>query len=414
MISDSNFWYINGLMALVAILIYGQGLNEYKVSPEDNCTRHRYEVFARNYFHSFGVGLGFYLSLQVAVQSVYYTTGIKNYYVQDALANLIMQFGIVSMLAYNDPLPGHLDIWDFFSPFREFTAGVVAFLQRRLTPNLDVKNSRDSLLASVFSQLSSRKFRYILDLILSGGNYFPRRELLSWGAWREDRMITQDPRRIIFDNKAFKQFYGMFKSDVEVAIQKIKIAHYCSTWVAQPMLTAIHIVGGVIALIVDVLQIMKDECLDDIMKSNKLDELLLFYRDELKKDEVNVAIYSQHGEEKSAEVSPDVPVVLPTRLDSPRTLCLKINPHYLDVPDEQERVILHSPAASAEVKDDFIKDEGDSDPEEDGIVVAVPVRRSSLVDNGLWGLRKLDNVMRQLKEGQLNVPHQTSAVVYRK
>jgi hypothetical protein len=425
MLSDDNYFYASWAATLIAILIYGQGFNEYKVSPEDNCTRHRYGVFARNYFHSFGVGLGYYLCLQAAVQATYLTTGVKNYFVQDAFANLLMQFGVVSMLAYNDPLPGNINIWDIFSPLREVTSGIVTFLQRRLIPNMENKKSRDSVIARVYAALSSRTFRYGVELILSGGNYYPRLELLTWGAWRENKNITQDPRRVIFDNQAFKQFYDLFKDAIEIAIQKIKIAHYCSTWLAQPLLTAMRTPGGVMALIVDVLQIMKDECLDDIMKSNKLDELLLFYRQELKKNEVMVTIHPQKEEAKSGaavveeekeEANASVPP--PRRREQPKALSMNQAPHYFSAPPEYVEGVMMYSSSSPTLRDHFIKqaelDDQAEDP--DGFTVVIgqnlkPVKTTSLVAQGLWGLRKVKNIVQQTAAGTLSRPHEANALV---
>jgi hypothetical protein len=414
MISEDNYFYLSWASTLVGILIYGQGLNEYKVSPEDNCTRHRYEVFARNYFHSLGVGLGLHLGTQAAVHSIYYATGIKSYYVQDAFFNVLMQFGVVSMLAFNDPLTGNLRIWDLFAIPREMTSSVVAFLQRRFTPNMEKKESRDSVIAYVYQILSSRKCRYFVDLILSGGDYFPRRELLTWGAWRKEKSLTQDPRRVIFDNKAFKQFYDMFKSDIEVAIQKIKIAHYCSTWMSQPLLTAMRAPGGLMALIVDVLQIMKDECLDDIMKSNKLDELLLFYRQELMKDEVIVTIPAAAKEPRVKDVSAEVneeekEAVVPVRTEKANVFSMNIDADYYSPPQPfVESVIMHLSPAPV---DNFMPSPEEDDKDEFMLVDGRTQRRPSLIEQGLFGLKKLTKVVKQVSAGELNAKHASNSVV---
>ncbi len=407
MLSENNYFYLSWASTLVGILIYGQGLNEYKVSPEDNCTRHRYEVFARNYLHSFGVGLGLQLSTQAAVQSIYYATGVKSYYVQDAMFNLLMQFGVVSMLAFNDPLPGNLKIWDLFTIPRELTSGFVNLLQRRFSPNMEKKESRDSMIDYVYQMLSSSQFRYVVNLILSGGDYFPKRELLTWGAWREEKNLTHDPRRIIFDNQAFKQFYDMFKSDIEVAVQKIKIAHYCSTWMSQPLLTAMRIPGGFMALIVDVLQIMKDECLDEIIKSNKLDELLLFYRQELLKDEVIVTIPAADVAPRSEEVDEEKKLVVAhVRPDQASAFSMTVNPdHYSPPLPLVETVILHS---SPEPLDNFMPPP-EEDVDEFTLVGAHKKRKTSLFKQGFFGVRKLANVIRQA--GELNVNHKSNCVV---
>jgi hypothetical protein len=230
--------------------------------------------------------------LHMLIKIITLTLGVESFFIKDALANMLMQMGIVSMLAFNTPLPGDKKIpWDLFRIPRELLRGLCNLLRWAITHfELIDTSSNDGLLLKVYEMLASDNFRFAVDLIFSDGNFNPRAELLSIN--HSNKVITEDPRKVLFKLRPFKLFYQYYAEDLQAVVTGIKKTHNISSYVPAPLLWLPY--TGALSIIADVLSIMKKDVLTDLLKKKKLEELLAFYdfafrHAEVTADEVTVS-----------------------------------------------------------------------------------------------------------------------------
>lgn len=113
-------------------LLYGQSLMEYKLSAIGMCTKHRYEVLAKNNAYAVGMGLSLILPLELSYfvldMLFQYTLGVKidqpliilwwlkisGSLIYDAVFCALYQHYIMVALLIDKPLPGETVGWDFF------------------------------------------------------------------------------------------------------------------------------------------------------------------------------------------------------------------------------------------------------------------------------------------------------------
>jgi hypothetical protein len=388
-ITPATLFYANLFMIPASILIYGQSFNEYKVATENHCTRHRYIEFARHKAHSFGVGLAFFSTWKLLAKMLFTVTGVDNYFVQDALLNLMMQFGAVSMLAFNDALPGkQLRPWDVFKPTRKLTRGLIAWFRLAYKDEPLPEDEDVSALSQLFSVLGSQEFRVAVNMIFSGSEYFPRSNLLSSHIMDANKQLCADPRQVFFEMQSFKLFLKHYKADIEGIIPWLNSFHYYSSWVPTDLLAMLP-VPGFMALLVDVLELMKNESLTDIIKSRKLDEFLLFYRKELEPDESTVTLFHHDEVEEMLHDNfspPQLRVGLLTRETSRLDLNLQ-NSHF----DGHEQALpSETPAAI---------DDGDAEFYQVGVLDVLKPRPNSSVllrksakalkETSMWGKKRI-------------------------
>lgn len=309
-LSLDTYSYFDIPMQMIAIWLYGQCFNELKVSTDGSCTRHRYLEFARNKAHSFGLGLAYYLTLHTLIRAVYLTTEVDNFFTRDALSNLLMQFVTVSMLIHNDRLPGKKDFpWDWFYWPREVTLKIVNTLQYLFQRHPDDKEKRNNVLINIQSVLLSQYFGYGIDLIFSGTDLYPRPELLEMKKGLFLLSEVQDPRRVLLNIPSFHRLIRLYKKDIEIVIEKLKGVHKNSTWVPKWLVSCMSNpflpLPGIIALIIDVLQLMKDENWEALIKHHELELFVALYHKPL---DVSEAIVQSVTEQAGEIIVNDQPV----------------------------------------------------------------------------------------------------------
>jgi hypothetical protein len=303
-LSSANFYFIEKPAMLLTILTYGQNFNEYKVT-EGRCTRHRYRVFARNKAHSLGVGLAFFLTWQALIQAVALTTGVDNFFTKDALVNILMQVGTTSMLSYRERLPGKKKFpTDIFMFPRAMTLSAVNFVKWVLTRDAEDKEEHDNALVTIQSALISKRFRDVITVILGGSNLLPPHDFLFFG-------LTDDPRRVLAQVRSFKVMIDFYRSDIDYVIRKIKEIYKYSTWVASPLLSLPA--PGILTLIVEVLQLMKNSNWDELIQNHEFERFLTFFPKDTLPNETLTVIEPQQEINEAHIGSTPREVVVPPR-----------------------------------------------------------------------------------------------------
>jgi hypothetical protein len=275
----------NFFMTLASILIYGQVFAELRITQEGQCTEHRYEIFSRNRAYNFGLGLGFWLSWQLAIQAIQVVTGVNNYYTSDALLNILLQAGTTTILAFNHPFPGKGENnWDLFYLPKEITnlfyqAGVWLSKPRKPAPL-----SYDKTIKQIKSGFRSVVFRYLFDLVYGGGDYFPRKDLFIPASFN-----IQDGWQLLFDMPSFRPILKYYKTTLENGIVTLKQMHFLSTWTPEFVLH-IPVPGFFTLIIFTALKLMKNEELDNLLRGKRLEEILAYYRSEIDANEFSVTL----------------------------------------------------------------------------------------------------------------------------
>jgi hypothetical protein len=259
----------------VRVLIYGQSFNEYKMALDEPCTRHRYEVFMRNKMHSLGTGGAYklmaYLITSALLKAANFddnmlsqglAESLRKYFISDAIANIVMQFGVVSILSFNEKLPGRKENpTDIFERTREMTRLAHEFIERAHEGiekffELEHKNP----LQKVKSVLRSPKFNWAVDFFLSGSNFLPRPELFTFNGQHvipaKDVFIKWPTATALLD---------LYRSDVEGGMARVegiqKISNY---WFIGPLLNLpLPLPRVVMSFVVKPLQMMQDKEVED-------------------------------------------------------------------------------------------------------------------------------------------------------
>lgn len=293
-ISPRTYFLWNNAAFLVMFVIYGQSLNEYKIAREKPCTKHRYLTFMRNKAHSFGIGEAYYF-LRYAIVSVLgvganldnlltggndyalerdtFAAWFRLYLLNDAVANMIMQFGSASMLAFNEPLPGKKtknkprDL--FLLPrllTRRLRTGVEWLVQRTDDPLNKFKRI-----------LNSPMIDWTVDLLLSDSNFFPRLELISPWSQKENKFVfpwdkkdvIRKPEFVLSKIPSVKLALELYQEDIQAGMKEINkyrirsnswFFSYALPWLELPLMALpIPALRLALSFVVRPLIIMKDE-----------------------------------------------------------------------------------------------------------------------------------------------------------
>jgi hypothetical protein len=176
-ISPEAHMYATVIAFLLRALIYGHSMNEYKVVGDGHCTRHRYQIFARNKAHGFGVGLSYVAISELLSTLVESVTGVNTYFSRDAINSLMLQSVAVSTLANNEPLPGKgEDPWDIFYLSRKLTLWAADVGRWLFSPYYNDVAKRQRFVDKMKRLAESKEVAGALRYLFNGNDFFPTKE----------------------------------------------------------------------------------------------------------------------------------------------------------------------------------------------------------------------------------------------
>ncbi len=251
---------------LMKIVIYGQNLNEFKVTTEGQCTRHRYLVFARNKAHSFGVGLAQLLGIEVLSFLLYVVTEVDTFLTRDAISNLVIQFASVAALAFNDPLPGNKkNPWDIFYLPKQMTRKALYFFNWLFLPEMEDTNAFNRRLKKAESILSNKRTNQLVQFLFCEGDFYPTPQqgqcLDGWV------MASRLP--------AVKKVLTLFNKEIHQAVVTAEWFHHHAKWLTGPLLV-LPVPGAIASMIVIPLRLLREDVLLNLIK--KIQHILLDLR----------------------------------------------------------------------------------------------------------------------------------------
>lgn len=265
-ISPSKYFYSRLFACIMRIMLYGQSMNEYKVAAEGQCTRHRYQVFARNKAYGLGVGAAYVLTVEALANLFYFTTNVDSFFTRDAISNLMMEMGIIATLAYNDPLPGKQKRpWDIFYLPRKIVRWGVDTVTWLFIPDINDSDARDDLMKNVKRIISSKKLYQSVDLLFGDGDFYPQNKSKDVESKQVAvKMIEfrneDDVLNIIFNFPSIKKMLKLYNHDFELKIARVEQLHHVAIWTAGPLLSR-PVQGFVASVLILPLKVLKEDSL---------------------------------------------------------------------------------------------------------------------------------------------------------
>lgn len=261
------------------LLMYGHSLNEYKVT---GCTRHRYQIFAKNKMNSLGLGSSVLLFtlLHYGVNLISANGYRDNYYtphpfedalIADALLNVALQFGIISALAFKEPLLGKSHRpWDIFSFFRYRIRNGVTFITQLYDNG---KKDYNACYADLKKIISSPYFITLADWLLKGYDLYPKAfsklalnhyfpALLPPSSRNATNAPSYDLTVSLFQIKTIEKTLRLFEKEITMGLYLNENLHLhsISKWIGGPLLS-LPLPGLIASLITLPLLCLQDDSL---------------------------------------------------------------------------------------------------------------------------------------------------------
>lgn len=186
---------------------YGQNILDYKISINDVCTEHKYEIFTKNNAYVFGVGLSFEFTQWLINKLILYVTGVENNFTQAAVANCVYSYFIVVSYLIDEPLKGleaKKEGIDFLYPARKATGCVSGFIANKVSNYISLDGEAVNL-EKKLSQIALNPYVLATEKLLLGQSISEIRDIKNLPPMNTLlRVIEPEVHHIIVELETYK------------------------------------------------------------------------------------------------------------------------------------------------------------------------------------------------------------------